>query len=385
MLDRVGDQFCEGEGQRRRVGARQYPEATRERWMCLGVVRRSHLGDKQQHPLEHRIEVHILVQPLAEGVMHDGDRGDTAHRLGERFARLIGVRTPGLDPEQRRHSLQVVLHPMVDLADCCVLGDQFAFLVPQFCDIAAEHDGSDTLAAVPDRDGSKRHRHASGLDVGSPGGAAGDDQRQRLVDDELAGQQRRGHFGEGLGLELPRESHPVERRKPVGTREGDVTIHIEAQQAIGCARRPATRPRRRAQVGKVASRDHPEQVVCTVVEGEFLAAGRARLTQVRVAGDDGNRIWRRLSAGGREPAQHRYRAHPRRGLLVPVGRCGVHNLAGFESIRHLLLPLRLDLLSDKVAVEQGCRAGWAGVGDRHETAVYCWHPEHDVCEREVGE
>ena len=137
-----------------------------------------------QHAVEHRVEVDVLGEALGEGVVHDGDRRDAAHGLAERVARLVGVRAARLDAQERCHRLQVVLDPVVDLADRGVLGDELALLVAHLGHVAAQHDRADALAAVAERDRAQRHRHAARLDVGAPRRAARDDERQRLVDRE---------------------------------------------------------------------------------------------------------------------------------------------------------------------------------------------------------
>ena len=53
-----------------------------------------------EHAVEDVVEVDGLRKTLRERVMHDGDRGDAPHRLGERLARLVGVGPPGLDAQQ---------------------------------------------------------------------------------------------------------------------------------------------------------------------------------------------------------------------------------------------------------------------------------------------
>ena len=154
--------------------------------MHRGVVAGGNLGDEQQHPVEHDVEIDILIQSLGQGVVHDRNRAHPTHGLVERFPGLVAVRSPALDAQQRGNRLQVVLHPVVDLADGGILRDQFAFLMPHLGDVTAQHDGADALAPVADRDGAQRHRHPARLDVGAPRCPAGDHERQRLVDDELA-------------------------------------------------------------------------------------------------------------------------------------------------------------------------------------------------------
>ena len=52
----------------------------------------------------------------------------------------------GLQPQQRRHRLQVVLHPVVDLADRGVLGDQLPVAAAHLGDVADQHQRADRHA-----------------------------------------------------------------------------------------------------------------------------------------------------------------------------------------------------------------------------------------------
>ena len=311
---------------------------------------------------------------------------DAAHGLPEGVAGDIGVGAARLDAQQRRHRLQVVLDPVVDLADRRVLGDQLALLVAELGHVAAQHDRADPLAAVADRDGAQRHRDAARLDVGAPRRAAGDDERQRLVDDELAVQQARGDLGERLPLELAGEAHAVERRQRVRARERGDAVDVEADETVGCARRATARAARGAEVGEVARRDHREQVVGALVEGELLAARRARLAEVRVPGDDRDRD--SVAARCRSAQSRRSTGTARTRVGVSSYQSGAEEStmrARLERLGDLRLPLGLDLLAHEVAVEQRRRAGWPGVGDGDETRRRARHPQHDVGEGEVGE
>ena len=120
--------------------------------------RRGDLGDELQHAGEHLVEVDVLRQPLRERVVHDGDRRHAPHRLGERLARLVGVRATRLDAQQRRDRLQVVLDAVVDLADRRVLGDELLLLVADLRHVAAQHDRADARAVIAQRDRPQRHR-----------------------------------------------------------------------------------------------------------------------------------------------------------------------------------------------------------------------------------
>ena len=69
---------------------------------------------------------------------------------------------PGLEAQQRRHRLQVVLHPVVDLADRGVLGDQLAVATAQLGDVAQQDQPADVLAGGAQRDGARRITVAPG-------------------------------------------------------------------------------------------------------------------------------------------------------------------------------------------------------------------------------
>ncbi len=84
--------------------------------------------------------------------MHNGDGRYPAHGLVEGLARFVRVRPARLDPQQRRHRLQVVLDPVVDLPDRRILRDELAFLVAQLRHITTQHDRADALTAITDRD-----------------------------------------------------------------------------------------------------------------------------------------------------------------------------------------------------------------------------------------
>ena len=122
---------------------------------------------------------------------------DPPHRLGERLARLVGVRAARLDAQQRRDRLQVVLDAVVDLADRRVLGDELLLLMADLGDVAAEHDRADPVAAIAQRDRPQRHGDAPRLDVGAPRRAPGHDERQRLVELPL----RRAGCGSSTSIE----------------------------------------------------------------------------------------------------------------------------------------------------------------------------------------
>ena len=70
--------------------------------------------------------------------------------------------------QQRGDGLQVVLGPVVDLADRRVLGDQLAFPSSNLGDVAAEDQGARMHAARIEQDRPQRHHGTGALDLGPP-------------------------------------------------------------------------------------------------------------------------------------------------------------------------------------------------------------------------
>ena len=91
------------------------------------------------------------------------------------------VDPPGLEPQQRGHGLQVVLHPVVDLADGGVLGDQLAVAAAQVGDVAHQDQRADVLALRPQRDGPHDQHAVVGADLGVAVGPPAEHRAQRLL------------------------------------------------------------------------------------------------------------------------------------------------------------------------------------------------------------
>ena len=99
-----------------------------------------HLHHRGQLAGDDVVEVHRLVETLAQRLVHDRDRAHPADGLVEGGPRLVVGQPPGLHPQQRRHRLQVVLDPVVDLADGRVLGQQVALAPAQLADVTQQQD-----------------------------------------------------------------------------------------------------------------------------------------------------------------------------------------------------------------------------------------------------
>jgi hypothetical protein len=115
---------------------------------------RAQVGDHRAQPVGDVVEDDALLDGLAQGLVHDGDRADPADRLLERGLGVGAVHPPGLQPQQCGDRLQVVLHAVVDLPDGGVLGDQLAVAAAQVGDVADEHQRADQPPVRAQRDGA---------------------------------------------------------------------------------------------------------------------------------------------------------------------------------------------------------------------------------------
>ena len=88
--------------------------------------------------------------------MHEGDRSDAANRFGDRCLGFLRCEPAGLQPKQRRDGLQVVLDPMVDLANGGVFREQQPIASTQLGDIAQHQHATGDFAVFDDRDTSRQ-------------------------------------------------------------------------------------------------------------------------------------------------------------------------------------------------------------------------------------
>ena len=87
----------------------------------------------------------------------------------------------GLQAQQRGHGLQVVLHPVVDLADGRVLGDQLAVAAAQVGHVAQQHQRAEVLPGRPERDRPQDQHRVVVADLGVAGHPAAEHRGERLL------------------------------------------------------------------------------------------------------------------------------------------------------------------------------------------------------------
>ena len=124
--------------------------------------RRQVIHDRQD-PVDHFVEVDFLVHRHRQRVVNQRDRRHPSYRLDQRLAAL-GVGGPaGLQTQQRGDGLKVVLHPVMDLADRGVLGNQRAVAPFDFGDVANQHRSAGRRCRAPPAaacaTAPRRHRH----------------------------------------------------------------------------------------------------------------------------------------------------------------------------------------------------------------------------------
>ena len=310
--------------------------------------------------------------------MHDRDRVDPALRLAEGLpGRGLARRQPaGLQPEQGRDRLQVVLHPVVDLPDGGFLADQLALPAPQLGHVPAEHQRGRPLAVGRERDDPQPHGGPPGLDLGHPGHRAADDRRQCLVDRVGTPGQAGGDRAQLGPDQVGGQPQPPVRRHRIGAGERHDPALVQPDQPVTDARGQGHLWRavghREAALG-----DHHGEVVGGAQVGELQPARRPSGREVGVPADD-----------GQHPAlpQHRDRLLAHRHVARPVGVALPADPLLVVRRVQLRPPAARSLRADEVVmVRRGpgrrpdvCRSNEA-------TAVAHRQPQHEVGEREVGE
>ena len=337
---------------------------------------RGDLGDHRDDPVGDLVELDALVQVLGQRLVHDGDRTDAPHRLVERLAALLRVHPAGLEPQQGGHRLEVVLHPVVDLPDGRVLGDQLALAAAQFGDVAQQYERADAGALGLERDGAQLDDAAVALDLGLAGRVTAGQLDQGLVDRAAGGREFGGGLAEVVADEVGGEAEAVVGGEAVGAGVLDDAVGVEPDQPVADARR-RVHVDLLAGEGERPGGDHLGEVGGGLEVGELQPGRGAHGQQIRVAGDDSE-----------DPA------------LAAYGD-------GLDPYRDLLAPLRVALAHDPPLVERGVEqraaaagnemadhvvliGGGAGVGPHlgHGDvpgAVAGGDPQDEVGEGEVGE
>ena len=205
-----------------------------------------------------------------------------------------GEREPAaLQAQQRRDRLQVVLHPVVDLADRGVLGQQQPVPAPQLGHVAGEHDRAGHRAVVDQRDAADEHGH-----VGLPLELLGDRRPRSRTPSRTRLSSRPSS---------PKRSPSVLACTPMrcsaDTPFGDVysTRPAASRRITPSPTRGASSVSASSRVeGEVAGRDHAGEAVEDVDVGALELAGLATERRRRLPGEHADH----LAAAAHRDAQH---------------------------------------------------------------------------------
>ena len=127
---------------------------------------RRHLADHLDQLVGDLVEVDRPVEGLRQRVVHERDRPHPPDGLFECGPALGHLEPPRLQPQQRGDRLQVVLHPVMDLADRRVLAHERPFAASQLGDVPEQDQGAHALAAGKQGDRPQPQRDTVGLDLG---------------------------------------------------------------------------------------------------------------------------------------------------------------------------------------------------------------------------
>ena len=225
MLHRIGGELCDDQRERRRLlrpDRADPPDLLGAHLdLAVGQLRRPRAMDgrarrvhgQPQAAIDHLIEVDRLLRSLQQRFVHQRDGRDPCAsppreppRASSDFIRRDCILSSAAT------GLQVVLHPVVDLADGRVLGDQLTFTTAQLGHIAHQDHCAGAATPLGQRDGPQREGPAPGLHVGAPRRATHQHQWQGLVDGRARLQHLGGQLGEGDALHRRRRCRSGGRR-----------------------------------------------------------------------------------------------------------------------------------------------------------------------------
>src|SRR5690606_37133133 len=141
-----------------------------------------------------------------------------------------------------------------------------------------------------DGDGAEGDDDAVRLDLRAPRRLTGDDERQGLVDRALPVEHVGDRLDEDLAGEVTDDPEPVEAGERVRARVEHLAVEAQAEEAVADARRPAARARGRLRLWELPAGHHGADRVRGLDVVELEPARRAGDAEVRLPGDDGDRL-----------------------------------------------------------------------------------------------
>ena len=346
VLDQLGDHHDQGGGT---VGV-EHAQGAHPADPDRGVHPRDIVHDRQD-PVDHLVEIDLLVDRHRQRLVHLGDRGHPSHRFDQRVTGLDVIGAARLQSQQRRHRLQVVLHPVMDLPDRRVLGQQRAIAPFDLGDVADQQGRTRRDAVLHQRQGADQHGRAAGIDLQAhtrPSRQRVGDMSGQFVALERVGDQGPGDRDQVVALQLRGQAHTVIGRQRVGAGIGHRTLDVEPDETIAD---PRARPRHGqiTHVGERALGQHVQQVTRAVQVG-LLQPRRGAPTVAR-------------------------------GL---VGQQG-HHLTAVAHRNGTQQTLLGHLGADRVGDQQRGGGGGPALRDADNRAVIAAYPHQKVAEGQIGQ
>ena len=331
-------------------------------------------------PVGDLVEGDVLLGRLAQRLVHDRDGAHPADGLLERRLGVRRVDPAGLQPQQRGHGLQVVLHPVVDLADGGVLGDQLAVAAAQVGHVAQQHQRPEPLAGrcaagSPARSAPRRRCRPRCRGGARPSSTALSVSSSVRCSGGTSSRVTRGQLEAG---EVAGVAEPAVHREGVGARVGDQALGVDAQE-------PVAHPRG---VGVVAALAGVREVAARRSSGSGRRPSGGRTAPAgwgcaRPAG------WccARPRAMTRSRAPYGDRLDPHRHVVAPLGVALADQPAAARTPRPAAVAARSARRCPTHVVDERRRAGRGAHLARRPEALplAVGQPQHQVGERQVGD
>ena len=343
----------------------------------VGDVGRRDVVHDRQDPVDDLVEVDLFVDRHGQRIVHERDRRHPPNRFDERLSTLRVAGAARLQAQQRGHGLQVVLDPVMDLADRRVLGQQRAVAAFDLGDVADQHRRAHPRAVHHQRQRAQQHRRPTRVDLHAHARTAGQriaDVVGQLLGLERVGDQRSGDADEVVAFQLGGQPHAVIRGDRVRAGERHHAGFVESDEAVP-GPRAGPRHRQVAHVGERAFRQHVQQVDRT---GPVRRLQRAGLTR-RQRGLVGQRRHHVALVA------YRHRLDPNPGGAVAALHGGGADGARVERRSDDREVLGLGHCAHRVGEQHRRRGVRPHLGHADQHAVVAADPHQIVGERQVGQ
>ena len=163
VIDGVLEQLGEHDRQRRRDRGRDPTAVTLDREHDRPVRRLQPFFGQPEQRADDLDERHVVARLARKRLVDERDRANPTDRLADGRDRLGVRQAAGLQPQQRRDRLEVVLDAVVDLTDRRVLAEQQPIALAEFGDIAEQEHTTGDLTIAQERHTTTEQRDVLAL------------------------------------------------------------------------------------------------------------------------------------------------------------------------------------------------------------------------------